>query len=226
VADYPEDMRRRRRNLVLVVLGAGALAYLMHLRRLGGYELPVGWALLIGLFFFANRVLLCPACGRRLGSLNDKVCSKCGTVLTDEMILPPAPDGAVNPAARAYMERSELILARWGAIRKRLKKSPLVVGVLTMIYVAFFFHPEGMVPQPLKDLLFIGALAGLCAVGIWWLVLVHVVDAFFGIVFSLFRGRCPLCKAWFTHGSVVVPGAIITDFSLPDFCGSCGAKLR
>lgn len=226
MADYPEEIRRKRRQLVLIVLGGGLLVLLISRHALGGYELPVGWALLIGLFFFANRILLCPACGRRMGSLFEKVCSKCGAVLTDEPIVPTSGGAGVDPAARAYMEQSARILARWGEIRKSLRMSPLIVGLLTAIYVAFLFHPQGMVAQPLTELLFIGAIAGLCAAGIAWLVLVHIVDGFFGIFFHLLRGRCPLCKAWLSSATVVVPGAIITDFSLPDFCGSCGAKLR
>jgi hypothetical protein len=40
-----------------------------------------------------------------------------------------------------------------------------------------------------------------------------------------FRGRCPMCRAWFNPPASFGPGSIELDYSLPHFCASCGAKF-
>jgi hypothetical protein len=71
----------------------------------------------------------------------------------------------------------------------------------------------------------VSAFIALIAAGIAWLILTHVVDNAFGLIFMAFRGRCPMCRAWFNPPASFGPGSIELDYSLPHFCASCGAKF-
>ena len=66
---------------------------------------------------------------------------------------------------------------------------------------------------------------GVVMLAVAWLILVYMADAWFGTVFLLLRGKCPLCGVRFNPPSFIGIGSIHTDYSLPDFCGSCGGRF-
>jgi hypothetical protein len=88
--------------------------------------------------------------------------------------------------------------------------------------VAMLLRPEG---SNLIAALGLGLFVGVVSAGATWLALVHGVDNLFGAGFLLFRGKCPVCRAWFTPPTSFGPGSMNVDYSLPQFCTSCSAKL-
>lgn len=227
---YASEMRGRWKLLWLALAAGAAIGWWVWRNSPGGdltlWTGLVGWGTVIAVTIVAYRVMKCPACGQRLGSLQDKVCRSCGAILTEE---PPKPrsEKGPSPEVASYMRRSEEILANWSKFRSNamLRWSPVIVGLLTWIVcmIAFGF---GSVNKNFGEGAVIGFIVGLCMTMIWWLLMVQVLDVGFDVVFSIWRGRCPICRKWFTTPTTVTPGAIITHVSLPDFCPSCGERLR
>jgi len=212
-------MRRKRQALALLIALLALTGAAIYLQLLGRWGIPIGWVVLVIGLIAASQILRCPKCGARLGSIFQNVCTSCGVLLSEKIVILPNQQG-VDPAAAAYMTESRRRLQKWGRIRKKLRWFPLVAGVATTIGMLFLLTNEEM-PGRIGA----SALIGLIAGGIGWLILTHVLDNAVGLAFMAFRGRCPMCRAWFNPPASFGPGSIDLDFSLPHFCASCGAKL-
>lgn len=213
-------MRRKRWTIAVLVLAIALVGLLVYKNAFGRASIPIAWIVLIAGSVIANSTLTCPGCGKRLGGLFQTACAQCGVLLTDKVVMLPAQQSTVDPVAAEYMARSRQILARWASIRRTLRWGVPLCGVAAAIGMAAMMTEDDW-PSRIGIGLFVGAVAS----GFAWLILIHLADNFFGTLFLLFRGRCPLCRAWFTAPTTVAPGSMDTDFSLPPFCGSCGAKL-
>lgn len=220
--DHVEGMRRKKRGLALLFLALALVAYWLYSRQPGGWGIALGWAALIFGLVAGNRLLRCPACGERLASIMEKICGRCGAVLTDEPVTPPSMKGPADPRTLAYMAESRRILARWAMIRRGLGKSVYAVGVLAALAVMISLR---LADHGWSEAVGLGLFLGLVCAALAWLILVHGVDNLFAVGFLLLRGRCPACRAWLNPPSTLGPGSFDLDCSLPDFCSSCGAKL-
>lgn len=220
--DHVESMRRKKRGLAGLILSLAAIAYWLYSRQPGGWGIALGWAALIAGLVIGNRLLRCPSCQERLGSIAEKICARCGAVLTDEPVTPPSMKGPADPRTLAYMAESRRILARWVAIRRGLGRSPWWVGGLASVAAIVGLWRKD---NSLGEAVGLGLFLGLVCAAAAWLILVHGVDNLFAVGFLLLRGRCPACRAWFTPPSSLGPGSFDLDCSLPDFCSSCGTKL-
>ena len=205
--------------LVLILLVAGGVVYK---RWLGALSFPFAWAALIGVAIAATRALACPGCGQRLGSLTQTACAHCGALLTDKILILPNQQGPIDSGAAAYMARSRQLLQQWGRVRRVLGWVLYAAGPVAAIAFTFVALSR---ESSTGEAVGLGLLIGVIVAAAAWLVLVHIVDNAVGIAFMALRGRCPLCRAWFTPPSSFGPGSIVTDYSLPQFCSSCGAKL-
>src|SRR5258706_2345750 len=123
------------------------------------------------------------------------------------------------------MAASDRILQRWASVRRPLRHSPWVVGLLTVVALVVLMQTAS-VPHGMSESVIFAVMGGFIAGALVWFLLRSGVDHIFDIVFSLWRGRCPACRAWFTQSTVAVPGAIVFDYSLPAICPSCGVRLR
>lgn len=213
-------MRRKRWTIAWLVLALGLVGLAAYTERIGRWGIPIAWIVIIAGAVIANLTLTCPGCGKRLGGLFQTACAQCGVLLTDKVVMLPAQQGSIDPVAAEYMGQSRRILARWASVRRVLRWGVPVAGVAGVIFTLVMMKDESW-PSRIGIGVFIGAVFG----GAAWLILHHVADNVFGVGFMLFRGRCPLCRAWFTAPTTVGPGSIETDYSLPKFCESCGAKL-
>lgn len=228
MSNYSSEMRGRWKTLWLTIFAAAAIVFWVWRNSPGGdltlWTGLVGWGTIIAVAIVGYRIMKCPACGQRLGSLQDKVCRSCGAVLTEE---PPKPrsEKGPSPEVRAYMDRSQEIINNWARFRAKLRWSPVIVGLLSWIAFAVAFGLWA-VEKSFTAGIILGFFVGLIITMAWWLLLVHGVDQIFEAVFAIWRGRCPVCRKWFTTPTVVVPGAIVSQISLPDFCPSCGERLR
>ncbi len=219
--DHAPAMRRKRWTILILALAIGAIAFVIYNEWLGRWGIAIGWVAVIVAVVAAGVTLRCPGCGERLGGLFQTACAQCGVLLTDKVVLLPAQQGTVDPVAAEYMAASRKILARWASIRRVLRWGVPLTGIVatTMLIVMV---PDDEWPARIGVALFVGAAAS----GGAWLILRHFADNLFGVAFMIFRGRCPLCRAWFTAPTTPGLGSIETDFAtLPQFCGSCGAKL-
>jgi hypothetical protein len=219
-ANYAPAMRRKRLTLLLLVVAISVVALLIYEELLGRWGIAIGWIALIAGAVIANMTLTCPGCGKKLGGLFQTACAQCGVLLTDKVIILPAQQGAIDPVAAEYMATSRRILARWDSTRRLLRWGVPLAGVAGWIFMVVMMKNDEW-PSRIGLGVFVGAV---CA-SVAWLILHHLADNLFGVGFMLFRGRCPLCRAWFTAPTTVVLGATETDYSLPKFCGACGAKL-
>ena len=218
--DHAPAMRRKRWTIAILVLVIALVGLLVYKDALGRWGIPIAWIVMIAGSIIANSTLTCPGCGKRLGGLFQTACAQCGVLLTDKVVMLPAQQGTIDPVAAEYMAKSRRIVARWASIHRRLRWGVPLSGVAACILMIVLL-PNDDWPSKVAMGLFLGVVTS----GVAWLILIHLAGQFFGVLFMLFRGRCPLCRAWFTAPTSVSPGAIETDFSLPAFCGSCGAKL-
>jgi hypothetical protein len=219
---YAEAMRRKQRALGALVLAVVLVLIVIYRHKLGVFDFILGWATIIGGMIAGNRILACPACGRPHGSVFEKICSRCGAVLTDDPVKRPSTAGPVDARALAYMEGSRRILRRWAPIRRVLGKAVFWIGALSGlgVFLAIWLHGNDK-----GEAVVLGLFLWPVMTAAAWLILIFGVDNLFGAGFMLLRGRCPVCKAWFNPPSTLGPGSIHTDYSLPTFCASCGAKL-
>ena len=214
-------MRRKRRTILLLAIAIAAVGFVVYKEWLGWWGIPLAWIALIAAAIGARLILQCPACGKPLGGLFQTACAQCGVLLTDKVVFLPAQASTVDPAAAEYMAASRKILARWASVRRILRWGVPLTGIVVTIMMIVMAADEEWSGR-IGVALFVGAAASAAA----WLILRHFADNLFGVLFTLFRGRCPLCRAWFTAPSTPGIGDIQTDFTtLPQFCGSCGAKL-
>ena len=213
-------MTRRRWSLGALIGALIVAMFAVYGEWLGALSIPLAWVALIGAAIAANRILTCPACAKRLGSVFQKACSHCGAALTDRGIFVAARDRPAERAALDYMEESRRILQRWAGIRQMLGKAVYVVGIAVALLVTL-----GLSHRHIAEAIGLGLLVGVMGAGITWLILIYGVDNAFGAGFLLLRGRCPVCRAWFTPPTSFGPGSISTDYSLPQFCDACSAKL-
>jgi hypothetical protein len=219
--DHAPAMRRKRWTILILALAISAIGLVIYSERLGGWGIALGWVALIVSIPIAAATLTCPGCGKRLGGLFQTACAQCGVLLTDKVIMLPAQHSTVDPVAAEYMEASRRILARWASIRRVLRWGVPLTGIATVVIFMVMARDEDWVGT-LGVALFVGVAATAAA----WLLLRHIADNLFGALFMLLRGRCPLCRAWFTAPTTPGLGSIETDFAtLPQFCESCGAKL-
>ncbi|TAK14958.1 MAG: hypothetical protein EPO35_08850 [Acidobacteria bacterium] len=219
-ADHAGAMRRKRRTVFVLVVAVALIGVAIYREWLGWWGIPIGWLTILAGVIVGNRVLSCPSCHARLGGLFQTACANCGVLLTDAVMILPAQQGPIDPAAAEYMAKSRRILAAWSRVRRVLRWLPYVAGLAVTIGMAV-----GLDGSSWGERLGLGAFVGAAAAAVAWLILVHIVDNAFGIGFMAFRGRCPVCRAWFTPPSSFGPASIAVDYSLPKFCGSCGAKL-
>jgi hypothetical protein len=213
-------MRRKRLTLLWLVVAICVVAALIYQGLLGRWGIAIGWIALIVGAVIANMTLTCPGCGKKLGGLFQTACAQCGVLLTDKVIILPAQQGPIDPVAAEYMARSRRIIARWWSIHRMLRWSVPVSGVAMLIFSIVMLPDDDGATRVGMSVLF-----GVLTAAVAWLILIHLASNVFGVGFMLFRGRCPLCRAWFTPPTTFSPGSMETDFSLPPFCGSCGAKL-
>jgi hypothetical protein len=212
-------MRRKRQALFALIAAISFIALAIYLGLFGRWGIAIGWiAIVIGIVS-ASLILRCPKCGARLGSVSQNVCTSCGELLSDTLVVLPNQQG-VDPAAAAYMAESRRKLQKWARIRKTFRWFPYVVGLATMIGMIVALPNDEAAGR-----IGVSAVVGLVGAGIAWVLLTHVVDNAVGLAFLAWRGRCPLCRAWFNPPASFGPGSIEMDFSLPHFCAKCGANL-
>jgi hypothetical protein len=218
-------MRLKRWQIAWLVAGLALVIWVITRGLPGAIMIPLGLGSLVGAAFAANRILSCPACSERLGSVFDKACARCGASLTDDPAVHPTATGPEALARAAeHMAHSRRILGRWAPIRHAIGQSIWVVAALAPIGMTLFFM-SGPNAESLSGSAAVGVVTGLIVAGLWWLVVTHVVDNAFATGFLLLRGRCPLCRAWFNPPTTFGPGSLTMDMSLPRFCASCRSPL-
>lgn len=214
-------MKRKRWSFgaLVVVLAVGGLA--VYLEWLGGMGIPLAWVGLIAGGIAANRLLACPACGQRLGSLFERVCSRCGAQLAHDASGIPVKAGPLDFSAVEYMTRSREILQRWARWRKKWGSSVYLVGPAVAAVMMVVLYKGDFV-----EAIVVGLVVGACAGMLAWLILTQVIDNVFGLGFFFLRGKCPRCRKRFNPPTSFGPASVETDYSLPRFCGACGVNLE
>jgi len=225
--------RRDRAFLYLVgpaLIGVGALLLTKKVIQLpdGVNEhvvVGVGYVFVVLFFFAFRRSLACPACGGRVWPPRAAVCRHCGIALTD-----------TTAAARfsAPAETSPSPLASEEA-RKELAEKMKVFGTLRR-YERFMYYV--LIPVSLSaggwlysgsrsPVLWVSLFAAAVIYLVGWFLFIYLVHTVCFAVFWITRAKCPHCGTRFSRELVAaVPGHIVLESYVPDFCTGCGCRFR